>query len=582
MGQPEDYDEKETANSVRHESLAAPVEEDCIAPEAIGTDNLPDGYFTSWKFIGTILGVSLMNISLYVSYVMPVNFLSIINADIGPDPKYVLIPITKTLGRGVGVLLVGRLGDIFGRRWFLIGGQTLGVIGAAIGATAQSINVLIGSTAFIGIAGAVQLTFFVVVQVLVPNKHRGLWVGIQFILSFPFACFGPIMARSLVLHTAIGWRWCYYLDYGLLRKGQPLSRELRRLDYIGLTLYCGGLIVLLLGITWGGSVHLWTSGKVIGNLVGGFVSIVLFGIYETFLPFKNVHPLIPVKVFRSKDFLALCGTGSVATMTYYSMNLLWPTMVTALFTTDIILVGWYSCVLGGGVALGQIFASVTMRLFGRPLKVHWQIRLAAIGMAAFVASMASVTASRLNLALVLMSLASFSVGYVELISLVLVPFTAPPGDIGLASGFQSTVRGNMGTIATAIYSTVLANRNAVNIPKEVASAVIRAGLAAKDVPSAVAAAELGTPSAFAKIPDLIPTIRAAIVEATKVAKAQSFRYMFLITISFSVPAVLGSFFVGNMDGHLNNEVARKLQGIGDRKKDRRKCRFCSISTLSRL
>lgn len=78
------------------------------------------------------------------------NVLSIINEDIGPSPNIILVPIVKTLGGGVGVLLVGRLGDIFGRRWFLIGGQCLGLIGAIMGATAKNVNVLMGSTAFIG------------------------------------------------------------------------------------------------------------------------------------------------------------------------------------------------------------------------------------------------------------------------------------------------------------------------------------------------------------------------------------------------------------------------------------------------
>lgn len=137
-----------------------------------------------------------------------------------------------------------------------------------MGAQAQSINVLMGCTAFIGIAGAVQLTFSFVVQELVPSKYRGLAVAIQFVISFPFACFGPVMARSFVLHTALGWRWCYWLNlitcgssvllfyffyhppgYGLLNQGSSLRRELRRLDYLGVTLFCGGLLMLLLGIS---------------------------------------------------------------------------------------------------------------------------------------------------------------------------------------------------------------------------------------------------------------------------------------------------------------------------------------------
>lgn len=44
-----------------------------VANEAIGTGNIPPGYFYSPKFIGTLVGVTLMNISLYVGYVLPVS-----------------------------------------------------------------------------------------------------------------------------------------------------------------------------------------------------------------------------------------------------------------------------------------------------------------------------------------------------------------------------------------------------------------------------------------------------------------------------------------------------------------------------
>lgn len=143
-----------------------------------------------------------------------------------------------------------------------------------------------------------QLTFSFVVQELVPNKYRGYVVAIQFILSFPFACFGPVMARSFVLHTEQGWRWCYYLNmitcglslllffffyhppnYGLLHQGQSMRRELKRLDYVGLVLYCCGLIMLLLGISWGGKIHPWNSPTVIGLLVGGITTIVVYFVY---------------------------------------------------------------------------------------------------------------------------------------------------------------------------------------------------------------------------------------------------------------------------------------------------------------
>lgn len=140
-------------------------------------------------------------------------------------------------------------------------------------------------TRVIGVAGAAQTGFSIIIQELVPNNLRGYFIASQFVVSFPFATFGPLMgkycfrkqrrtladyfaARSLQEHTALGWRWCYYMNlitcassailffvfyhppnYSLLHQGKSLRRELMSLDYGGLVLYCGGLVMLLLGIS---------------------------------------------------------------------------------------------------------------------------------------------------------------------------------------------------------------------------------------------------------------------------------------------------------------------------------------------
>lgn len=69
-------DEKHMAE---HNEVSVPSTaeaDDHVANEAIGTGNLPPGYFYSAKFLGTMIGVSLMNISLYVGYVLPVSWQS--------------------------------------------------------------------------------------------------------------------------------------------------------------------------------------------------------------------------------------------------------------------------------------------------------------------------------------------------------------------------------------------------------------------------------------------------------------------------------------------------------------------------
>lgn len=54
---------------------------------------------------------------------------------------------------------LGRLSDIFGRRYFFIGGGLIGVVGSVVCATAQSIPVLIGGNVLLGICSATQMSF---------------------------------------------------------------------------------------------------------------------------------------------------------------------------------------------------------------------------------------------------------------------------------------------------------------------------------------------------------------------------------------------------------------------------------------
>lgn len=87
-----------------------------VKKEALGND-LPPRYWLSPGFIGTVAALCFGNISNYASWVQPSNSLTVINADIGPSANISWVALAYTLGLAVGFLLVGRLSDIFGRRW---------------------------------------------------------------------------------------------------------------------------------------------------------------------------------------------------------------------------------------------------------------------------------------------------------------------------------------------------------------------------------------------------------------------------------------------------------------------------------
>lgn len=87
-----------------------------------------------------------------------------INADIGPSDNLVWIGLVMTLTMGVTFLLVGRLSDIFGRRFFFLVGNSFTVVGCILGAVAPNIDMIIGGNVFNGIGAAVQLSFGMIIE----------------------------------------------------------------------------------------------------------------------------------------------------------------------------------------------------------------------------------------------------------------------------------------------------------------------------------------------------------------------------------------------------------------------------------
>lgn len=135
----------------------------------------------------------------------------LINADLGNSENINWVATIWTLGSCIGFLLVGRISDIFGRRYMVIGTQVLSLIGCIIGACATNVTMLIVANGCNGVAAAGQLSFGIVLGELVPNNMRGPIVTLVFLSSSPFAVFGPIIARSFIENTASRWRWSYFL-----------------------------------------------------------------------------------------------------------------------------------------------------------------------------------------------------------------------------------------------------------------------------------------------------------------------------------------------------------------------------------
>jgi MFS family permease len=112
---------------------------------------------------------------------MPITSLALIEAELGVSPNAVWVALAWILLSAISFVLLGRLSDIFGRRWFWTGSAISALIGSIIGATAKSTDTLIAASVFLGAASAAQLSFNICLGELVPLRHRFTANGVIFL-----------------------------------------------------------------------------------------------------------------------------------------------------------------------------------------------------------------------------------------------------------------------------------------------------------------------------------------------------------------------------------------------------------------
>ncbi|KAH8649279.1 trichothecene efflux pump [Xylariales sp. PMI_506] len=482
-------------------------------------DSMPSGYFKSPQFILTVTAQCLATCVAYLGWVLPANTLSIINEDLSPSGNIGWTATTWTLGSSIGFLLVGRLSDIFGRRWMCIGTTVLGLLGCILAGCAQNVTQLIVANAFNGIAAAGQLSYAIVLGELVPNSLRGPISSLAYLGSLPFAVFGPIIARTLINTTASGWRWSYYLGIiisgitlilyylfyhpptyeQLHMNGKSRWQQVKELDYIGIFLFIAGCVLLLVGLSWGGTIYPWASAEVLCTLLIGFATLAGFVVYDS----------------------------------------------TA--------IGWQSSVVGGGILLGELFGGLGISYLP---KVKWQAIVATSIAFAFMTSMSTLSPDRWAATIAIATIGLTAIGYLDNVAMPGITLVVEPQDIGLATGAMGSLRALGGAIAEALYASVLDNKLLVYLPEYVTPAALAAGLPSSSLTDLFAAISAGS---YDDVPGINDTIIAAVKAAVKQAYVKSFATVFYVTIPFSVLYIAAAFFVPNMEGYLGSNVARKLQ-----------------------
>ncbi|KAI1628444.1 fungal trichothecene efflux pump [Exophiala viscosa] len=534
-----------------------------------GKHGLISNYDEEWQFTKSL--PQILSLSYGISFwIVPTlsSVQSVIATELGdPSGSAFWIPIYTT-GVTIAFMVCGANSDLFGRRWFIIGGNVLLFIGYIVMGSAKNNTAMIASCAVIGFgAGNAQLAAFALPELL-PNKWRHIGVVLADLGIYFATIVGPIAGRYSVRHGG-AWRWLAYGPAiavafsfaGLIAfyyppkhpRGIPFKQALRELDYLGAILFIISITLILVGIIYT-TVESSSSPRVIGTLVAGFVTLVVFGLWETFASLKQ--PLTPTRVFtrnKGRDLTAPFIAGFVVTMFFNSVNIIWPTQInvfytnaTSSFTKAIIL----TLPQGLGLATGSVLLSVLGSRIG-----HW--RWSMIGsftlMVLFGGLLAMGNPDRKALMIACVFLCEVAYGWAQYLNITYIQFGVDQVELGISGGLAGVARFGGASIAVAVYTTILVNTQSSSAASLIPPAVRAAGLPA----SSVAAFESALPLGAAAL-EKVPGITLAIIEAGGAAFQQSYvhglRVMALSSIAFGVVGIIACCFCVDIGPKMNAKI----------------------------
>ena len=209
--------------------------------------------------------------------------------------------------------IAGKLGDLFGRKPFLLAGMIGFVVASALCGQSQNMAELIAFRALQGIFGGVLFAsvFATIGDLYSPAQRarlQGVFAGIFGIASVV----GPVVGGYLT--DNLTWRWVFYVNVpvGILAivavfftlPSVRHAASWRDIDFAGAFTLAATLVPLLIALSITRD-HDFTSPEVLGLLLVAAVMGLIFFVIER----RDPHPVVPFDLWKNPTFAVSTAIG---------------------------------------------------------------------------------------------------------------------------------------------------------------------------------------------------------------------------------------------------------------------------------
>ncbi|WP_406165137.1 MFS transporter [Streptomyces sp. NBC_00996] len=266
--------------------------------------------------------------------------------------------VTATLLSGAVLTpVLGRAGDMYGKRRVLLMALGLMTVGSLLCAVTSDIGVLIAARALQGAAAAVVPLSISILRDELPPERTGSAVALMSSTVGIGAALGLPLAALVVQYA--NWHVMFWATTALGAVGLALAwwavrespvREPGRFDTVGAVGLAAGLICLLLGVSQGGTWG-WGGARILGLFVACVLILTLWWIQQR----RTERPLVDLKL-AARPRVALPHIAALLTgFAFYGNSLVTAQLVQAPKETGyglgLSIVATGLCLLPGGVTM---------------------------------------------------------------------------------------------------------------------------------------------------------------------------------------------------------------------------------------
>jgi len=356
--------------------------------------------------------------------------------------------------------LYGKLGDLYGRKRWLMTAIVVFLIGSALSGLSHSMDQLIAFRALQGLgAGGLMVGVIATIGDMVSPRERGQYMGYMMSAMMLAMIAGPLVGGYIT--DSLSWRWIFYINmpvggaallYLWATLHLPYRKVQHKIDYLGAGVLAVAAASVTLLTTWGGTQYAWRSAQIVGLGALAVAATVAF----LFIEARAAEPVLPLHVFRNRNFSVATGMSFLAGLAMLGALTFLPLYQQTVQHLSAVGSGLMLVPMMLGVTTTSLVSGFVMTRTGR-YRAMPIIGGAIMSVGMYLLTGLGAHTSRLTSGIFFVVL-GVGMGFLMQITSVIVQNSVAPRDIGVASSSRTFFQQIGGSIGVAMFGAVFARR----------------------------------------------------------------------------------------------------------------------------